>query len=166
MKCITEYMMQTSDFHSVNEYLSTKVNLAERLEKTINTIIKYFGFTQDYDKFDEVLDYVSKWCKSNLISNYAKIRPMADKETINDIISMGPTTSFKNMLKRFNTKESANEVCQWELSKTKEEDKFTPEKDALEKIEFWSTENMIACISYCGTIYCWKSQEAFDEASK
>jgi hypothetical protein len=133
----------------ITEYLASNTNID--FDKSTKKILQYFGIGKIYDKYQDVYDCVFDWCKKNLVKDN-KIFPMCDQETYNEFENIGNAKEFDKVKFDFNTSYTGNEICQEELDKVKDENKIEIDHNV---IDIYYTENMIACISMIGTIYCW-----------
>lgn len=134
----------------ITKYLSTKIKNVN-FNNTTELILKYFGIGKQYDQYQSVYDCIYSWCKDNYVIDENKIYPMCDLETFNDLTEM--SDEFNKIKNKYNTSYAANEICQDELSKVKKENKVWIDKKT--GLDIYYTENMIACLSTIGTIYCW-----------
>ena len=139
---------------TIIEYLSSKLNANINFDKTTKKILEYFGIGKQYNKYQDIYDIILKWCKKNFVKE-TSVYPACDKETYNELLEGSFKDEFNKVKDNFSISYKVNEIFQDELSKVENDNKIEIEHNT---IDIYYTENMIACISTIGTIYCWNKE--------
>jgi len=134
MKEIHNYIIEKLKLNKNSKILSSE------LDTIVEKIIKWLIIPTTI--INEVEKLIKDWVLENNILNINDLEPCADKETLNDHL----LNNTKQ--KQYNSDDSMNEKCQYELDKAKS---IYHNKQFL--MDIYITNKMICSITMFGTIY-------------